>query len=109
MKRILALLAALVLTVPAFGELRFTSVSATATSQTVSINAQELTIKNDGANSVYVRVFVTGEIPAAATTAYSVVKLDETLALKAPGNEVISAISLKCDTAETATVRLYYW
>jgi hypothetical protein len=108
MKRVLALAIALALAVPAFAEVRYTLVSATATSQTKGINAVNLVIKNDdGTNEIYVRVFFGSEIPAAATTANAMIKAGEALTISSP--QVINAVSIVCDTAETATVRLTYY
>ena len=109
MKRVLALVAVLALAVPGFAELRYTLVSATATSQTKGINAVNVVIKNDdGTNEIYVRVFFGSEIPAAATTTNAaMIKAGESLTISSP--QTINAVSIVCDTAETATVRLTYY
>lgn len=110
MKRrtILALAVVLaLLAVQAPAELLGRTLVAEANSQTFTINASELTIVNDGSNEIYVRVFVTGETAAAATTAYPEIKSGESIEVTRTGN--ISAISIVCAASETATVRLFYW
>jgi predicted S18 family serine protease len=108
MKRILALaLVAALLAVPAVAELGGQTVSATAGSQTITVTGETLTIVNDGSNEVYVRVFHTGETPAAATTSHREIKSGEGFSFtKSMG---ITAVSIVCATGETATVRLFYW
>jgi hypothetical protein len=107
-RRLAAVLGALLLASSAWAELKYTAVSATATSQTIGIGFKTLTIVNDGANEVYVRVFVIGEVPAAATTSSPQIKSGEGFTFEAPQGQVL-AVSIVCDTAETATVRLFYW
>jgi hypothetical protein len=81
---------------------------AEANSQTFTINASQLTIANDGANEIYVRVFLDGETPAAAVAGTSPeIKSGEDIELGRIGN--IQAISIVCAASETATVRLFYW
>ena len=104
MKRLIlgALLA--LLCVPLTAEVRYQAVSATATAQTIPINATAMTIINDGANEVYVRVFDAMQTPAAATTASWEIKSGEGFDIGRTAG--IGAVSIVCDTAETATVRL---
>lgn len=92
----------------AYAELGFTSVSATATSQTTTINAGTLVVINDSTSySVYIRVFWEGETAAAATTAYTEVKKGESFTFSRELS--IAAISIVCASGESATVRLVYW
>ena len=94
--------------------LKYKSVSATATSQTVGLDgAKSVSIKNDGTNSIYFRLFEAMEPePSAATgyassTAYAkLTSSDSALTFNSPNG--FRCISIVCDTAETATVRLYY-
>lgn len=108
MKRI-AVLAVLALSIApwAQGELAFTRVNATQSNQTITLNAPSVVIINDGASEVYIRVFWAGETAAAATTADAELKSSESLVLsKTMG---VSAISVICQTSETATVRIFAW
>ena len=107
MKRFLALALLALLAVPAFAELGYTAVSANSTSQTTTINRGTLVVVNDGSNEVFVRVFYEGETPAAATTANAEIKSSESFTFTKDFN--ITAISIVCSSAETATVRLFYW
>jgi len=90
-------------------ELKYTAVSATQTSQTIGVHQHSLTIVNDGANEVYVRLFANGENPGASTTAYAEIKSGEGFSFTGPGNGLIEFVSIVCATGETATVRLLYW
>ena len=105
MRRILVLLAVLALAVSAGAEVRYLVVAATSTAQTKGVNAQHLLVINDDTtNEIYVRVFHSGESPAAATAASSIqIKAGE-------GVEFVNvgSISVVCDTAETASVRLIF-
>lgn len=104
MKRVLVILTVLALAIPVWAEVRYLEVSATATSQTKGINAANLAVANDDTtNEIYVRVFHTGEVPAAATTSSIRIKASETVEF-----HDVSAISIVCATAETATVRLIF-
>ena len=109
MKRILgAALGLALLAVPVWAALGYTSVSATSTAQTTTINASTLVVVNDDAtNEVYVRVFVDGETVADATTASAEIKKGESFTFTKDFN--IKAISIVCASGETATVRLFYW
>jgi hypothetical protein len=78
MKRLtLAVAALLFLAGVGHSELQYIVVSATATSQTININQHMMTLVNDGANEVYIRVFTAGESPAASTTTKAQVKSGE--------------------------------
>lgn len=109
-RRVLALAftLALVFAPLAQAELSFTSVSASSTSQTTTINAGTLVVINDSTSySIYVRIFWEGETAAAATTAYTEIKKGE--AFEFSRTLSIAAISIVCATSQTATVRLIYW
>ncbi len=89
------------------GEAKYKAVSATATSQTIPLGAaSKITIVNEGANEVYFRLFYEAEAPAAVTTTNGVY-LASGVSLEFGPPELYGAISVVCDTAETATVRLY--
>jgi hypothetical protein len=108
MKRILiALGLVLALVIPVNAELQGQTVSAVDVSQTITIGYSTLTVVNDGANEVYVRVFWEGETSAAATTSSREIKSGEGFTFS-KGLQ-ISAISIVCASGETATVRLFYW
>ena len=104
--RHLALLLALAfLVVPLSAEVYYLTVSATATSQTVPGRyGKTLLVINDGADSVHARVFDAMETSAVATTADLEIKIGESFEFSR--TKGIGAISIVCDTAETATVRL---
>ena len=106
MKRILmalALVAALV--VPVNAELQGQTVSANTSSQTITIGYSSLTVVNDGASSIYVRVFVEGETTADATTSSREIKSGEGFDFSRQMQ--IKAISIL--SASASTVRLFYW
>lgn len=114
MKRFLAaILAALALTVsaePAFNG----PLSVTSTSQTVTFAARRtsVTVINNSAsaNEMYVRVFTNCDTAAAATTAAIEIKAGEIVTFSFNATTECgsgyTAISLVCDTAETATARV---
>ena len=105
-KRTIAALAlVLALVVPVNAELQGQTVSATTTSQTVTIGYSTLTVVNDGASAIYVRVFVEGETSAAATTSSREIKSGEGFTFSR--SMQISAISIL--SASASTVRLFYW
>jgi hypothetical protein len=107
-RRILALaLVAALLAVPAVAELGGQTVSATDTSQTVTVTGESLTLVNDGANEIYVRVFQVGETTGNATTAHREIKSGEGFTFSKDLG--VGAISIVCASGETATVRLFYW
>ena len=91
-----------------------TSVSVTSTSQTVTFAATRgsVTVINDStsANELYFRLFTTADTPAAATTAGVRLQPGESLSFSfssfSESGMGYSAISLVCDTAETATARV---
>lgn len=106
MKKILmalALVLALVTSVNA--ELGGQTVSANTSSQTITIGYSSLTVVNDGASSIYVRVFVEGEDTAAATTSSREIKSGEGFDFSRQMQ--IKAISIL--SASASTVRLFYW
>lgn len=117
MKRILiALGLVLALVTVGSAEVGFRSVSVTATSQTIQIPAsQGLLLCNWGANESYHRIFTENDIVGAATTSYIQIPAGSATAPNClgysksptlPGN--FKAISLVCDTAETATVTVQF-
>lgn len=89
-------------------------VSVTQASQTLTIGTTtrpmaSVRVINDGADTVYVRFFRTGETVAAATataTGGYKVELDETYARSSSAGGYV-AVSLVCAAGETATVRLW--
>ena len=99
------LVVVLALVVPVNAELGGQTVSANTTSQTITIGYSSLTVVNDGAGSIYVRVFVEGETAAAATTSSREIKSGEGFDFNRQMQ--ISAISIL--SASTSTVRLFYW
>ena len=106
MKRILmalALVAALV--TPVNAELGGQTVTANTTSQTITIGYSSLTVVNDGASAIYVRIFVEGEDTAAATTSHREIKSGEGFDFSRQMQ--IKAISIL--SASASTVRLFYW
>lgn len=100
------LVLALVLSGPAQAEMGYKAVSATATSQTIVVNTRVILMINDGANEVYVRVFDGMQPPAAATTSNFEIKAGEGFEISRTLG--VSAVSLVCSAAETATVRLIW-
>lgn len=107
-RRILALAAVLaLLAVPVRAELQTQTISANSVAQTITVTGGTLVVVNDGANEVYVRVFHEGETAADATTSSAQIKSGETFTFTKDFN--ITAISIVCAAAETATVRLFYW
>ena len=106
MKRILTALAlVLALVAPVNAELQGQTVTANTTSQTITIGYSTLTVVNDGASTIYVRVFVEGETSAAATTSSREIKSGEGFTFNRAMQ--ISAISIL--SASASTVRLFYW
>ena len=110
MKRLISLaLLALLIGATAEAIWRYNAVSATATSQTITLAdaggvAASGAICNDGANEVYVQVFGIGEVTRAATTSDPEIKASE----GCWRFEDATAISLVCAGGETATVRLVW-
>ena len=106
MRRLIALAMCLMLMgASAWAELRSTklTVSSTAASN-VTIGAGTLTVVNDGASSIYIRVFWTGETTSNATTSSPEIKPGESLAFSKAGIDSVSIIS-----ASSSVVRLFYW
>ena len=105
-KRLVVLVAILALTAGlATAELRYTKLSATTAAGTTTIKAGTLLVINDGASSIYVRVFWDGETPADATTGSTEIKSGESMTFsKTSAVEAISVVS-----ASASTVRLVYW
>lgn len=87
--------------------LKFLSISATTDSKQFGLdNAKGVTIKNDGTADIYFRLFKNGEEPAAATSAYGLLKqTDSALSFADTGG--FSAITVVTGSS-TATVRVYY-
>lgn len=104
-KLLIGLLLILAVSVSA-GELRYTAVSATATSQTLNLNVTTILMVNDGANEIYFRVFDQGTEPSAATTSNAELKSGESVEINRTAG--IGSVSIVCAAAETATVRLFY-
>jgi len=90
------------------GEALYKAVSATATSQTIPLGSVgKVTILNTGANEIYYRLFYTSDTPADVTTTNGIY-LAVGASIEYGGPQAYGSISIVCDTAETATVRLYY-
>jgi hypothetical protein len=106
-RKIAAALGALLLASTAWAELSNQTVSASSTATNLTIEAATLTIVNDGANEIYVRVFVKGETVASATTSDAEIKSGEGFTFERSLG--IEGVSIVCASAETATVRLFYW
>lgn len=108
MKRTLVVLLALALAATAWAELRAASVSATDTSQTVTLNAAEVFVLNtDSTNEIYVRVFEPADTVGDATTSGAYIGPGAAVTYSRPNG--IKAISIVCASTETATVKLHYW
>ena len=106
MRRLTALALCLMLMgASAWAELRSTklTVSSTAASN-VLIGAGTLTVVNDGASSIYIRVFWTGETTSDATTSSPEIKSGESFSFTKAGIGSVSILS-----ASSSVVRLYYW
>lgn len=91
--------------------LKFKSVSSAATSQTIGLQgATGLTIKNDGTDPIFFKLFTMldpeSAIAAATTSDSTMTSSDAAMNFYRP--EGLKAISIACDTAKTATVRLWY-
>lgn len=111
------LLAVLALAAPGHAELGFKALSVTATSQTfmLPVASADVVLCSIGANEAYFRVFWEGETPAAATTAYAPLPAGTAAApacFSIPKSQTspnfTKYISIICDTAETATVHVFY-
>ena len=116
-KRLAVLLASLALAVPGHAELGFKALSVTATSQTymLPVASADVSLCNIGTDAVYFRAFWEGETAAAATTAYAPIPAGSATApvcfsipksVTAPN--FTKFITIVCDTAETATVHVFY-
>jgi len=89
----------------AWAELRYTKVLASsAGADTVTIQAGTLVVVNDGASTIHVRVFWTGETPADATQSSPEIKSGESFTFSKTEVLAISIIS-----ESSSTVRLFYW
>lgn len=114
MRRLLAVLAlGAFLAAPAAAEVWNDpgGVSVTATSQTVTFPrhmSSVLILNDDATNEVYIRLFTCGDTVAAATTASLEIKLGKSRTFTKGETEpnYYCAVSLVCDTAETATIRI---
>jgi hypothetical protein len=114
-KRLMILLAALALASPGHPESGFAALSATSTSQTLTLPkpSADMLVCNFGADEVYVRVFEENDTPGAATTAYATIPAGTATAPICKGyaktatmGSYLKAISVVCDAAETATVHV---
>ena len=119
MKRLAAVLAVLAFAVIAQGETSFVNLSVTATSQTTYFvtGRASLMLCNYGTNNAYYRIFDENDIntgtPGAATTASTLLVAGSATApvcvswSKAPTQGTyFRAVSIVCDTAQTATVHV---
>ena len=114
MKRILAILGiALAFAAVIYAETSFDTASVTQTPQYVNFQTPRsaVTICNasGSANVMYFRLFNTGDTQAAATTSSSVVAVGACISFsKAPTQpNYFSALSLVCDSGQTATANVY--
>jgi len=118
-KRLLALAGLVLAAIPSVGhaEMGFKALSVTATSQTYVLPKPSalVTLCSVGANDAHFRAFWHLETTAAATTANAPLVAGTATApvcFTIPKTETapnyIAAISIVCDTAETATVWLFY-
>ena len=106
MKKILTALGlVLALVATASAELRYTKLSSTTASGTTTINAGTLLVINDGASSIYVRVFWEGETPADATVNSTEIKSGESMTF----SKTVSVSAISVVSASASTVRLVYW
>lgn len=87
-------------------------VSVTATSQTVTFPrpmSSVLVLNDDATNEAYIRLFWCGDTVAAATTSSLEIKATKSRSFtreKETEPNYYCAVTLVCDTAETATVRV---
>lgn len=94
--------------------LQFKSVSVTATAQTIGLEGRtSIGIKNDGTNTAYFRLFSTLDPEPSAASGYAATTANASLTSSDPmaifnAHEGWRCISLVCDTAQTATVRLFF-
>lgn len=117
MKRLTLALAVLALAGFVWAENGFDHLSVTATSQTLTFAAprNSVMICNYGTNEVYYRLFDQLDTPAAATTSYAPLLAGTASApvcvtwTRNNQNIPIRALSIVCDTAETATVDVLSW
>jgi hypothetical protein len=117
MRRSLAFLL-LLASASAWAAVKFDAVSVTATSQTVVFNTPRANILlcNYGSNEIYYRIFTSGETTSAATASTASNGLLVAGAATAPvcisfptpatAAGYYAAVSLICDTAETATAQI---
>ena len=104
-KAILALGLVLALVATASAELRYTKLSSTTAAGTTTINAGTLLVINDGASSIYVRVFWEGETAADATVNNTEIKSGESMTF----SKTVSVSAISVVSASASTVRLVYW
>jgi hypothetical protein len=116
-RRLAVLVAALALAVPGHAELGFKALSVTATSQTymLPVASADVSLCSVGVNVAYFRAFWEGETPAAATTAYiplpagtAAAPICFSIPKSATAPNYTKYITIVCDTAETATVHVFY-
>jgi hypothetical protein len=106
MKRIpWAILLLILLASSVQAELGYQKSAAVTTAQTYNINAPTLLVINDGASSIFIRVFWEGETVSAATVNSTEVKTGEGMQFSRTLN--IKAISILSESS--STVRLIYW
>ncbi len=115
MRRILAVLGLTALATIGGAENGFNSVSVTATSQTVTLQRPRanVTLCNYGTYAAYFRLFNDNDTPAAATTSYAKLPAGTssspaclTFAKSVTESGLYAAVSIVCDTAQTATVHI---
>lgn len=116
-KRFMLIGLAVLLAVVSSAEFGFINVSVTATSQTVTLPAPRdvVSLCNYGADNAYYRLFWDGEVPAAATTAHHLLPSGSATAPFCVGvgrsqtqPASWAAVSIVCDTGDTATVHLEF-
>ena len=79
------------------------SISVTSTAQAISIEGQNLYMKNNGTDEVYIELEVNGSSSGTVTTSDFELKSGEEIYLSTAGS--FSILRIVCDTTETATVR----
>jgi len=116
-RRLAVLLAALALAAQGHAELGFKALSVTATSQTfmLPVASADVSLCSIGTNAAYFRAFWEGETPAAATTAHiplpggtATAPICFSIPKSVTAPNFTKFITIVCDTAETATVHVFY-
>lgn len=94
---------------------KYTTVSATATSQTIGLGGTTgIALKNEGTDEIYYKVFYMSDPEPSSAAGYAattadakLTSTDSPMSLDFKGVGGARCISVVCDTAETATLRIY--